>query len=105
MKPANESFREDALQIIKSLHSEGLSRKEIVSVLVDDHGVPQSSAYRFYSAFTAGLDDPWDASPINTLRSKALQSMEILLEQAEDKGDHEKVLEICSIILKHSKRS
>ena len=104
MKPAHESFREDALQIIKSLHTEGLGRKEIVSVLVDDHGVPQSSAYRFYSTFTASLEEPWDASPVNTLRSKALQSLEILLEQAEDKGDQEKILEISSIILKNTKR-
>lgn len=103
MKPANESFREDALQVIKSLHSEGLSRKEIVSVLVDDHGVPQSSAYRFYQAFAENLDEPWDAKPTSTLRSKALQTLGILLEQAEDKGDQEKILEISSIILKHTK--
>ena len=104
MTKNHESFREDALQIIKSLHAEGLGRKEIISVLVDDHGVPQSSAYRFYSTFTAGLEDPWDASPVNTLRSKALQSLEILLEQAEDRGDQEKILEISSIILKNTKR-
>ena len=41
-------IREEATNTIESLHKEGLSRKEIIDILVADHGVPTSSAYRFF---------------------------------------------------------
>jgi hypothetical protein len=97
-------IREEATNTIESLHKEGLSRKEIIEILVADHGVPQSSAYRFYSAFIAQQEQPWDSSPLNSTRTKAIQALERLLDQAQDNDDTEQIKEISSIILKAVKR-
>ena len=97
-------IREEATNVIASLHSEGLSRKEIIDILVADYGVPQSSGYRFYSAFKANQEEPWDGSPLNSTRAKAIQAMERLLEKAEDNDDTEQIKEISTIILKSIKR-
>lgn len=97
-------IREEATSVIASLHKEGLSRKEIIEILVADHGVPQSSAYRFYSAFVANQEEPWDSSPLNSTRAKAIQALERLLEDAEDRDDKAEIKEISSIILKSVKR-
>lgn len=97
-------IREEATNVIASLHSEGLSRKEIIDILVADHGTAQSSAYRFYSAFIANQEEPWDNSPLNSIRVKAIKALERLLEQAEDNDDTEQIKEISSIILKAVKR-
>ena len=97
-------IREEATNVIASLHSEGLSRKEIIEILVADHGVPRSSAYRFYSAFIAQQEEPWDNSPLNSTRVKAIQALERLLEDAEDRDDKAEIKEISSIILKSIKR-
>ena len=97
-------IREEATNTIESLHKEGLSRKEIIEILVADHGVPQSSAYRFYSAFIAQQEQPWDSSPLNSTRTKAIQALERLLEDAENRDDKTEIKEISSIILKAIKR-
>ena len=97
-------IREEATNVIASLHSEGLSRKEIIEILVADHGVPRSSAYRFYSAFVANQEEPWDSSPLNSTRAKAIQALERLLEDAETRDDKAEIKEISSIILKSVKR-
>ena len=97
-------IREEATNVIASLHSEGLSRKEIIEILVADHGVPRSSAYRFYSAFIAQQEEPWDNSPLNSTRVKAIQALERLLDQAQDNEDTEQIKQISSIILKAVKR-
>ena len=97
-------IREESTSIIASLHAEGLSRKEITDILVADHGVPQSSAYRFYSAFIAQQEQPWDSSPLNSTRTKAIQALERLLDQAQDNDNTEQIKEISSIILKAVKR-
>lgn len=97
-------IREEATNTIESLHKEGLSRKEIIEILVADHGVPQSSAYRFYSAFIAQQEQPWDSSPLNSTRTKAIQALERLLEDAENRDDKAEIKEISSIILKSIKR-
>jgi hypothetical protein len=47
-KDEQQSIRKDALQRIKSLRSEGLDRKEIVSILSSDFGIPESSGYRYF---------------------------------------------------------
>ena len=97
-------IREEATNTLASLHSEGLSRKEIIDILVADHGVPRSSSYRFYSAFIANQEEPWDNSPLNSTRVKAIQALERLLDQAQDNDDTEQIKEISSIILKSVKR-
>ena len=97
-------IREEATNTIESLHKEGLSRKEIIEVLVADQGVPTSSAYRFFSAFIAQQEQPWDSSPLNTTRAKAIQALERLLEDAENRDDKAEIKEISSIILKSIKR-
>ena len=97
-------IREEATNTIESLHREGLSRKEIIEILVADHGVPQSSSYRFYSAFIAQQEQPWDSSPLNSTRTKAIQALERLLEDAENRDDKAEIKEISSIILKSIKR-
>ena len=97
-------IREEATNTIESLHKEGLSRKEIIEVLVADYGVPTSSAYRFFSAFIARQEQPWDNSPLNSTRTKAIQALERLLDQAQDNDDTEQIKEISSIILKSIKR-
>tara|TARA_R100000329_G_C7550927_1_gene194667 strand:+ start:468 stop:788 length:321 start_codon:yes stop_codon:yes gene_type:complete len=97
-------IREEATNVITSLHAEGLSRKEIVETLVDDYGVPKSSAYRFYSAFISKQEEPWESSPLNSTRVKAIQALERLLDQAQDNDDTEQIKEISSIILKAVKR-
>nr|AFX83886.1 hypothetical protein MedDCM-OCT-S19-C1-cds48 [uncultured Mediterranean phage MEDS2 group] len=97
-------IREEATNTIESLHKEGLSRKEVIDILVADHGVPQSSAYRFYSAFIAQQEQPWDSSPLNSTRVKAIQALERLLEDAENRDDKAEIKEISSIILKSIKR-
>ena len=97
-------IREESTNIIASLHAEGLSRKEIIDILMADHGLAQSSAYRFYSAFISQQEEPWDNSPTNTTRSKAIQALERLLEDAENRDDKTEIKEISSIILKAIKR-
>ena len=97
-------IREEATNTIESLHKEGLSRKEIIEILVADHGVPQSSAYRFYSVFISQQEEPWDNSPLNSTRTKAIQALERLLEDAENRDDKTEIKEISSIILKAIKR-
>lgn len=97
-------IREEATNTIESLHKEGLSRKEIIEVLVADQGVPTSSAYRFFSAFIAQQEQPWDSSPLNSTRTKAIQALERLLEDAENRDDKAEIKEISSIILKSIKR-
>jgi len=97
-------IREEATNVISSLYAEGLSRKEITDILVADHGVPQSSAYRFYSVFISQQEEPWDNSQLNTTRSKAIQALERLLEDAENRNDKTEIKEISSIILKAIKR-
>ena len=97
-------IREEATNTIESLHKEGLSRKEIIEIPVADHGVPTSSAYRFFSAFIAQQEQPWDNSQLVTTRSKAIQALERLLEDAENRDDKAEIKEISSIILKSIKR-
>ncbi len=97
-------IREESTSIIASLHAEGLSRKEITDILVADNGVPQSSAYRFYSAFISQQEEPWDNPQLNSTRSKAIQALERLLEDAENRDDKTEIKEISSIILKAIKR-
>lgn len=97
-------IREEATNVIASLHSEGLSRKEIIEILVADHGHARSSSYRFYSAFIAQQEEPWDNSPLNSTRVKAIQALERLLEDAENRDDKAEIKEISSIILKAVKR-
>tara|TARA_R100001163_G_C5063606_1_gene200951 strand:+ start:1275 stop:1604 length:330 start_codon:yes stop_codon:yes gene_type:complete len=98
-------IREESTSIIASLHAEGLSRKEITDILVADHGVPQSSAYRFYSAFISQQEEePWGNPALNTTRTKAIQALERLLEDAENRDDKTEIKEISSIILKAIKR-
>ena len=97
-------IREETTNVIASLYSEGLSRKEIIDILVADYGVAQSSGYRLYSAFKANQEEPWDSSPLNSTRAKAVQALERLLEQAQDNDDTEQIKEISSIILKSIKR-
>ena len=97
-------IREEATNTIESLYKEGLSRKEIIDILVADHSVPQSSAYRFFTAFISQQEEPWNNSQLVTTRSKAIQALERLLEDAENRDDKAEIKEISSIILKLIKR-
>ena len=48
------------IQKITELYQDDHSRKEIVSILVDDFGVSERSAYNYFREFISTLDEPWD---------------------------------------------
>tara|TARA_Y100000015_G_scaffold40492_1_gene45461 strand:+ start:165 stop:500 length:336 start_codon:yes stop_codon:yes gene_type:complete len=92
-KDEQQSIRKDALQRIKSLRSEGLDRKEIVSILSSDFGIPESSGYRYFQQAAENDDDSWETatrSKQQAAKEEAIDVLVVLMRMAVNEGDTEK---------------
>ena len=88
-----QSIRKDALQRIKSLRSEGLDRKEIVSILSSDFGIPESSGYRYFQQAAENDDESWETatrSKQQAAKEEAIDVLVVLMRMAVNEGDTEK---------------
>jgi len=102
-KDEQQSIRTDALSRIKSLRSEGLDRKEIVSILSSDFGIPESSGYRYFQQAAENDDESWETatrSKQQAAKEEAIDVLVVLMRMAVNEGDtdkqHQYALDILS---------
>ena len=95
------------LQKIKELYEDDHSRKEIVSILVDDYGISERCAYNYFREFKSTLEEPWENGTKRPLRADAEETLgeQLAAHKCGDKTAVDKDLqELCFNILKHTKR-
>ena len=94
------------IQKITELYEDDHSRKEIVSILVDDFGVSERSAYNYFREFISTLDEPWDNGTKRQLRADAEEVLRDQLEAAKC-GDttvlNKDLQDLCFNVLKAHK--
>lgn len=93
---AAQKFTEaEAHAAIQDLLADGLSRKEIIDVLCDQHDVPLSTAYRWYKDAA-----PAKAEGQTNLAHEAVAAMRDLLLAAQARQDDEAIERIAEKLAK-----
>jgi orotate phosphoribosyltransferase len=85
---AKELTQEDAAAAIRDLLADGMSRKEVVNVLTDDHGVPLSTAYRWFKEQTESQTERGEACNVG---HEAITALQDLLRAAQARQDDEAI--------------
>ena len=79
--------KEEIFAVIRDLQADGLNRKAVVDVLIDDHEVSMASAYRYWQEA-----QPKDPQPLQDNPGKiALEALLDLLRAAQARDDTEAV--------------
>ena len=86
--------KEEIFAVIRDLQADGLNRKAVVDVLIDDHEVSMASAYRYWQEA-----QPKDPQPLQDNPGKiALEALLDLLRAAQARDDAEAVQSLAKDI-------
>lgn len=86
--------KDEIFAVIRDLQSDGLNRKAVVDVLIDDHEVSMASAYRYWQEA-----QPKDPQPLQDNPGKiALEALLDLLRAAQARDDAEAVQSLAKDI-------
>jgi len=86
--------KEEIFAVIRDLQADGLGRKAVVDVLIDDHEVSMASAYRYWQEA-----QPKDPQPLQDNPGKiALEALLDLLRAAQARDDAEAVQSLAKDI-------
>jgi len=86
--------KEEIFAVIRDLQADGLGRKAVVDVLIDDHEVSMASAYRYWQEA-----QPKDPHPLQDNPGKiALEALLDLLRAAQARDDAEAVQSLAKDI-------
>ena len=79
--------KEEVFAVIRDLKADGLGRKAIVDVLIDDHEISMASAYRYWQEAQPKEPEPLQDNPGKI----ALEALIDLLRAAQARDDAEAV--------------
>ena len=82
-----ETQKDELFAVIRDLQSDGLNRKAVVDVLIDDHQVSMASAYRYWQE--AQPQQP--SLQQQTIGGEAITALQDLLRGAQAREDWEAV--------------
>ena len=86
--------KEELFAVIRDLQADGLDRKGVVDVLIDDHQVSMASAYRYWQEA-----QPKEPQPLQDNPGKiALEALLDLLRAAQARDDAEAVQSLAKDI-------
>ena len=86
--------KDEIFAVIRDLQADGLNRKAVVDVLIDDHEVSMASAYRYWQEA-----QPKDPQPLQDNPGKiALEALLDLLRAAQARDDAEAVQSLAKDI-------
>jgi DNA-binding GntR family transcriptional regulator len=86
--------KEEIFAVIRDLQADGLGRKAVVDVLIDDHEISMASAYRYWQEA-----QPKDPQPLQDNPGKiALEALLDLLRAAQARDDAEAVQSLAKDI-------
>lgn len=86
--------KEEIFAVIRDLQADGLNRKAVVDVLIDDHEISMASAYRYWQEA-----QPKDPQPLQDNPGKiALEALLDLLRAAQARDDAEAVQSLAKDI-------
>ena len=86
--------KEEIFAVIRDLQADGLSRKAVVDVLIDDHEISMASAYRYWQEA-----QPKEPQPLQDNPGKiALEALLDLLRAAQARDDAEAVQSLAKDI-------
>ena len=86
--------KEEIFAVIRDLQADGLNRKAVVDVLIDDHEISMASAYRYWQEA-----QPKEPQPLQDNPGKiALEALLDLLRAAQARDDAEAVQSLAKDI-------
>ena len=86
--------KEEIFAVIRDLQADGLGRKAVVDVLIDDHEISMASAYRYWQEA-----QPKEPQPLQDNPGKiALEALLDLLRAAQARDDAEAVQSLAKDI-------
>ena len=86
--------KEEIFAVIRDLQADGLGRKAVVDVLIDDHEISMASAYRYWQEAQPKKPQPLQDNPGKI----ALEALLDLLRAAQARDDAEAVQSLAKDI-------